>query len=51
MTTTAATAPPPPPSRIGARPVRATGPSDFTELATRIRESGLLRRRYGYYWT
>lgn len=25
--------------------------SDFTELSTRIRESGLLRRRYGYYWT
>jgi fatty acid desaturase len=33
------------------RPARATGPSDFTELAARIRESGLLRRRYGYYWT
>ena len=25
--------------------------SDFTELAATIRGSGLLRRRYGYYWT
>ncbi|MFB2597328.1 fatty acid desaturase [Herbiconiux sp. P17] len=25
--------------------------SEFTELAQRIQESGLLRRRYGYYWT
>ncbi|SDZ30191.1 fatty acid desaturase family protein [Herbiconiux ginsengi] len=27
------------------------GNSEFTELAQRIQESGLLRRRYGYYWT
>jgi fatty acid desaturase len=27
------------------------GNSAFTELAGRIRESGLMRRRYGYYWT
>lgn len=27
------------------------GTSEFTELAQRVRESGLLRRRYGYYWT
>ncbi len=26
------------------------GSSDFTELAQLIRERGLLRRRYGYYW-
>jgi len=25
--------------------------SDFTELARRIKEAGLMRRRYGYYWT
>jgi fatty acid desaturase len=25
--------------------------SDFTELAATIRASGLMRRRYGYYWT
>ncbi len=27
------------------------GASDFSELAQRMRSSGLLRRRYGYYWT
>jgi fatty acid desaturase len=42
-------------------PVRSTRPksarqneptaSEFTELARRIREVGLMRRRYGYYWT
>jgi fatty acid desaturase len=37
-------------ARREATPVRATGPSDFTELASRIRDAGLLRRRYGYYW-
>lgn len=26
-------------------------PNDFTELARSIQSSGLLRRRYGYYWT
>lgn len=25
--------------------------SSYTQLAARVRESGLLRRRYGYYWT
>ena len=24
--------------------------SDFTELAARVRQEGLMRRRYGYYW-
>lgn len=28
-----------------------SGSSTFTELAQRIRDGGLLRRRYGYYWT
>ena len=32
-----------------ARGARAT--STYTELAAVVRESGLLRRRYGYYWT
>ncbi|KAA9110655.1 fatty acid desaturase family protein [Microbacterium rhizomatis] len=27
------------------------GGSDFTPLAKQIRDAGLLRRRYGYYWT
>lgn len=31
--------------------IRRAGGSDFTELAARVREAGLLRRRYGYYWT
>ncbi|WP_344095634.1 acyl-CoA desaturase [Microbacterium deminutum] len=29
---------------------RTNGSSDFTELAARIRDTGLMRRRYGYYW-
>jgi fatty acid desaturase len=38
-----------------AAPVRSTTPrgngnSEFTELAKRIQESGLMRRRHGYYW-
>jgi fatty acid desaturase len=42
-------------------PVRPTRPrstdgatssaSEFTELARRIKDAGLMRRRYGYYWT
>ena len=28
-----------------------SGAGDFTELAHRVRDSGLMRRRYGYYWT
>ena len=27
------------------------GSSEFSELAKTVRDSGLLRRRYGYYWT
>jgi fatty acid desaturase len=37
------------PTQAGARD--KPGGSDFTELARRIRDAGLLRRRYGYYWT
>ena len=39
---------------VGAGAVRTTQPrgnSEFTELAKHIQESGLMRRRYGYYWT
>jgi fatty acid desaturase len=32
-------------------PAAPGGASDFTELARLVREAGLLRRRYGYYWT
>jgi fatty acid desaturase len=42
------------PRPSGPRPERraaASGVTEFTELAQRIRQSGLLRRRYGYYWT
>ncbi len=28
-----------------------TPSSEFTELAQQIRDAGLMRRRYGYYWT
>ncbi|MFG6493378.1 fatty acid desaturase family protein [Microbacterium sp. P03] len=38
------------PTRVATR-VRSTGPSDFTELSARIQAMGLMRRRYGYYWT
>ena len=30
---------------------RLVGSSDFTELARRVKDAGLMRRRYGYYWT
>lgn len=29
----------------------ASGTSEFSELAKTVRSSGLMRRRYGYYWT
>lgn len=35
---------------VADRPVRRTGPSDFTALAARVQDAGLMRRRYGYYW-
>jgi len=38
------------PSRAAPRE-RRTAPSDFTALAAAIQSSGLLRRRYLYYWT
>ncbi|GLI27549.1 fatty acid desaturase [Agromyces rhizosphaerae] len=33
------------------RPDRKPANSDFTDLARIMRDEGLLRRRYGYYWT
>ncbi|PJJ71980.1 fatty acid desaturase [Diaminobutyricimonas aerilata] len=30
---------------------RGRGNSEFTELAQLVQEAGLMRRRYGYYWT
>ncbi len=36
---------------VAARTAHPRGPSEFTELAKAVRGSGLLRRRYGYYWT
>ena len=33
------------------RPTRAKTPNDFTELSQLVTTSGLMRRRYGYYWT
>ncbi|HAM27439.1 MAG TPA: acyl-CoA desaturase [Microbacteriaceae bacterium] len=32
-------------------PQRTAGESGFTELARLVHSSGLMRRRYGYYWT
>src|SRR3954452_22907130 len=32
-------------------PSPSRGSSEFSELARDIRASGLMRRRYGYYWT
>jgi fatty acid desaturase len=41
--------------RTGSRSAPATrtaaSASDFTELARRVKDAGLMRRRYGYYWT
>jgi len=35
-----------------AAPARAAkNAQDYTALAAYVRESGLLKRRYGYYWT
>ncbi|MGL4256250.1 MAG: fatty acid desaturase family protein [Microbacterium sp.] len=40
------------PGIIPTRPRTGTTPaSEFTELAAVVRASGLMRRRYGYYWT
>ncbi|SDU91849.1 Fatty acid desaturase [Microlunatus sagamiharensis] len=43
-----AAAPPPPPA--GTRAPREAG-SSFTALTRQVAELGLMRRRYGYYWT
>ena len=39
--------------RTHAAPAGGAAPfaSEFTELARRIKDAGLMRRRYGYYWT
>jgi len=37
------------PARVGRAQDRYT--KSYTELSARVKESGLLRRRYGYYWT
>jgi fatty acid desaturase len=41
---------PPSPAPV-ARAARAPAANDFTELAKAVGASGLMRRRYGYYWT
>ena len=41
----AAVSPPPAAARV------AKNAQDYTALAAYVRESGLLKRRYGYYWT
>ncbi|MCS5732489.1 acyl-CoA desaturase [Herbiconiux sp. CPCC 203386] len=38
-------------TRTRARAVGSRQASDFTALAKTIHDSGLMRRRYGYYWT
>jgi fatty acid desaturase len=43
---TALTTPPP-----GSSPARERQVSDFTDLSRTVQEAGLMRRRYGYYWT
>ncbi|WP_349828573.1 fatty acid desaturase family protein [Brevibacterium litoralis] len=44
-----------PPMTTGTKPTRkresGTAASEFTALAKEVRDAGLLRRRYGYYWT
>ena len=40
-----------PANRIVPSVVIGRANSDFSELAQQIRSSGLMRRRYGYYWT
>lgn len=48
-TTTSSVAPEPPTGRRARRGADAT--SLYTDLAAQVRASGLLERRYGYYWT
>ena len=38
-------------SRVRSAESGAPPTSEFTELARRIKDAGLMRRRYGYYWT
>lgn len=39
------------PTPTAAREDHQTPTSGYTELAQRVRDAGLMRRRYGYYWT
>jgi hypothetical protein len=41
----------PSPSDVPASPIRDRAGSSFTALTRSIHEMGLMRRRYGYYWT
>ena len=41
----------PPPSDAPTSPTRDKAGSSFTALTRSIHEMGLMRRRYGYYWT
>jgi fatty acid desaturase len=36
---------------LASRPTRAASQNIYTDLARMVRESGLLHRRYGYYWS
>jgi fatty acid desaturase len=49
VTTTFPSSPPSPAAAGG--PARERQASDFTALSRAVTEAGLMRRRYGYYWT
>ena len=38
------------PSSTAMRPVRARHTTTYAELSLRVRDAGLMRRRYGFYW-
>ena len=40
-----------PPLAVESTPLRTRHVSTYAQLSRRVQESGLLRRRYGYYWT
>jgi len=40
-----------PTGRAPVRPARERQVSEFTDLSRQVQESGLMRRRHGYYWT
>lgn len=51
MTSSVATSSTHPLPSVPAGTARAKQVSDFAELSRRVQDAGLLRRRYGYYWT